>query len=157
MRCGFCGHEYEQAEADVACSACPLNSHCGRIRCPRCGYEDLRPTRLGGWLARLWGAGRAAHAARPRCPRQAATLADLPAGCEGCVVSVCGEACSQEQARRLMAVGVVPGACLRVLRRSPAYVFSVGNSLFAVDAELAAHIRVEPLEGEGDERGPARS
>ena len=44
--------------------------------------------------------------------------------------------------RELMAIGLVPGMEIRLLRRSPAYVFSVGESEFAVDEEMAKAVYV---------------
>lgn len=45
-------------------------------------------------------------------------------------------------ARTLAAIGVLPGVAVVLVQRSPAFVFRVGHAEFAVDAELAAHIRV---------------
>jgi len=45
-------------------------------------------------------------------------------------------------ARKLAALGVLPGVALVLVQRSPAFVFRIGHSEFAVDAELAGHVRV---------------
>lgn len=42
--------------------------------------------------------------------------------------------------QKLMAMGVLPGGKIQLLRRSPAYVFEIGYSQFAVDEEIAADI-----------------
>lgn len=39
MKCGFCGGEFNPAEAETACGSCPLVKGCHLVRCPRCGYE----------------------------------------------------------------------------------------------------------------------
>jgi len=44
--------------------------------------------------------------------------------------------------QKLMAMGVLPGGDMHLLRRSPAYVFEIGYSQFAVDEEIAADIFV---------------
>ncbi len=44
--------------------------------------------------------------------------------------------------RELMAIGLVPGVRVKLLRRSPAYVFSVGESEFAIDEEMARAVYV---------------
>ena len=44
--------------------------------------------------------------------------------------------------RKLMAMGVLPGAPVTLLRRFPPYVFEAGYSQFAVDEEIAADIYV---------------
>lgn len=53
MRCGFCGYEFDEVEAEMACRSCPLAPHCGLLRCPRCGYEMLPEARLVAWVRRL--------------------------------------------------------------------------------------------------------
>ena len=45
-------------------------------------------------------------------------------------------------ARKLAAIGVLPGIEVVLQQRSPAFVFRMGHADFAVDAELAAHVRV---------------
>ena len=47
--------------------------------------------------------------------------------------------------QKLMSLGVLPGNQLRLARTFPAYVFSVGNSEFAVDEDLAREIFVRKL------------
>ena len=46
--------------------------------------------------------------------------------------------------RKLAALGVLPGVAIVLVQRSPAFVFRMGHAEFAVDAELAGHIRVRP-------------
>lgn len=45
-------------------------------------------------------------------------------------------------ARKLAALGVLPGVEVVLVQRAPAFVFRIGHAEFAVDAELAGHIRV---------------
>lgn len=44
--------------------------------------------------------------------------------------------------QKLMAMGVLPGVPIKLLRRFPSYVFEAGYSQFAVDEEIAADIYV---------------
>ena len=53
MKCAFCGHVFDVTDADTACKACPLNSGCHLIRCPRCGYEMPPEAQLTRWLRDL--------------------------------------------------------------------------------------------------------
>jgi hypothetical protein len=53
MKCGFCGYEFDPADAESACAGCPLVGDCHLIRCPRCGYEMPPEAKLVGWLRRL--------------------------------------------------------------------------------------------------------
>lgn len=45
--------------------------------------------------------------------------------------------------RKLMALGILPGAIVAVIRCSPAYVFQLEQSQFTVDREIAEGITVE--------------
>jgi Fe2+ transport system protein FeoA len=71
------------------------------------------------------------------------TLADLAPGQGACVLGLHHPDGGGRHARRLMAMGVLPGTRLRLLRRSPAFVFQLGHSQFAVDADLAKAIMVQ--------------
>lgn len=54
ITCGFCGQPFDPDEQDT-CSACPLHTGCGLVRCPACGFETVDPRRstLAKW-ARRW-------------------------------------------------------------------------------------------------------
>jgi DtxR family Mn-dependent transcriptional regulator len=62
---------------------------------------------------------------------------------------------SPQRLQKVMAMGVLPGVPITLLRRFPSFVFEAGYSQFAVDEEIAADIYVrlahEPAEGEGEE------
>lgn len=53
IKCGFCGLEFDPAQAAAACRSCPLARGCGLVRCPRCGYEMPPEARLVTWLRKL--------------------------------------------------------------------------------------------------------
>jgi DtxR family transcriptional regulator, Mn-dependent transcriptional regulator len=72
-------------------------------------------------------------------------LTTLEPGQRGCVA--CLQNPASAEACKLAAMGVLPGAELRVVQRYPAYVFSLGHAEFAVDEEMAKHVRVHPLGG----------
>jgi DtxR family Mn-dependent transcriptional regulator len=44
--------------------------------------------------------------------------------------------------QKLMAMGVLPGVPVKLVRRSPSFVFEAGHSQFAVDDEIAANVYV---------------
>jgi hypothetical protein len=50
MRCGFCGKEFELDQCGPGCVSCPLQSGCGGIRCPYCGYNNVQEAALIRWL-----------------------------------------------------------------------------------------------------------
>ena len=57
MRCDFCGFEFDptcDASAPDGCSGCPLVNNCGKIVCPRCGYEMLPEAKLVGWARKIF-------------------------------------------------------------------------------------------------------
>ena len=47
-------------------------------------------------------------------------------------------------AAKLASMGILPGTKIRLIRRSPAFVFRIDYAEFAVDRELASLIRVQP-------------
>lgn len=50
--------------------------------------------------------------------------------------------------QKLMAMGILPGAPLRLIQRFPSFVFEAGQSQFAVDEQIADAIYVRLVEGE---------
>ncbi|MCF6095401.1 hypothetical protein L1766_00020 [Thermovorax subterraneus] len=51
MRCDFCGYEFnEEQEGTKGCTGCPMAGHCGKVKCPRCGYEVVKSSGLFKWL-----------------------------------------------------------------------------------------------------------
>lgn len=67
-------------------------------------------------------------------------LAELAPGEEGLIA--CVQSHDQRAFHKLMAMGILPGNTIKLLRRSPAYVFQVGFSQFAVDRDIAEKIHV---------------
>lgn len=47
-------------------------------------------------------------------------------------------------AQKLLALGVAPGAHVKVIQRFPAYVLQIGFTQIAIDHHLARAVRVEP-------------
>lgn len=46
--------------------------------------------------------------------------------------------------QKIIALGALPGAHIKLIQRFPSYVFQIGNSQFAVDKQLAGKIFVRP-------------
>ncbi len=106
---------------------------------------------VGGWRDTVVGRGAAASGrhvaaagAQGGAPRRATSLVEMRVGQSGEVIAV--EAPDQAGYRRLFALGLVPGATLRLIQRFPTYVFVVGRTTIAVDAEMASGILVAPNE-----------
>lgn len=71
------------------------------------------------------------------------SLSDLKAGERGTVS--CLQQPGAQSSWRLAAMGVLPGAELLVVQRYPACIFRIGHAEFAVDQEMAGHVRVHRL------------
>ncbi|OGW91014.1 MAG: hypothetical protein A3D28_01825 [Omnitrophica bacterium RIFCSPHIGHO2_02_FULL_63_14] len=52
----------------------------------------------------------------------------------------------EETLKKIMAMGLLPGTELRLLRRFPAFVFETGETQFVIDRELAGTIFVEGVQ-----------
>lgn len=55
MKCGFCGYEFQEEEADAGCGNCPLSSGCRMLKCPRCNYENPPEPQLVWKIKRIIG------------------------------------------------------------------------------------------------------
>jgi len=73
----------------------------------------------------------------------ATSLCDLQVGERGTVS--CLQQPAAQAAWQLAAMGVLPGAELRVVQRSPACIFRIGHAEFAIDQQMAALVRVHRL------------
>lgn len=101
---------------------------------------------LGPLVGRRWNAECPAGAPVPAPERCAAVdcdsirLTSLGEGEGGRVT--CLEDPGSTEARKLATLGILPGADLVLLQRSPAFVFRTGHTEIALDAGLAARVRV---------------
>lgn len=67
-------------------------------------------------------------------------LAELLPGDQGQIAYI--HSSEQEHLQKLMAMGVLPGVQVRIIRTKPSFVFEAGYSQFAVDEDIAAGIYV---------------
>lgn len=141
MKCPLCGREFDESEA-LHCAGCAVKRTCGHLRCPRCGYEVLpEPPGLKAVRGLL---GRGARRGARRGGTEAGwPLTDLRPG-EGAVV-VGVDLGDPRRVHKLMVLGVIPGAKVRLIQRFPSYVFQVGQTQVAFDRETAATIYIRPL------------
>lgn len=68
------------------------------------------------------------------------SLSQLPAGVRARIYAL-GASKSDIQAK-LLAMGILPGRDIQLMRKFPSFVFQVGNSQFTVDREIAQEIFV---------------
>ena len=67
-------------------------------------------------------------------------LSELKQGTAGRIASL-GKTHTAIQ-EKLIAMGVLPGKDIKLLKKFPSYVFKIGHSQFAVDQEIASAISV---------------
>jgi len=77
---------------------------------------------------------------RASVPRLIAPLSDLQTEQSGHIAYI--QMSNPQHLQKLMAMGVLPGVPVTLLRRSPSFVFEAGYSQFAVDEEIASDIYV---------------
>ncbi len=52
FECGLCGTSF--THGGQVCGACPLNAGCDLVKCPNCGYQFPRSSRIAEWGRRIW-------------------------------------------------------------------------------------------------------
>ncbi|MGD2116034.1 MAG: FeoA family protein [Acidobacteriota bacterium] len=135
VTCPLCGLEFHSG--DTLCEhGCPLRTACGLIRCPACEYEFPETPRSVSWLQKLFG-----RAPRPApCPPSTRTVRDLTTGERAEVTHLAGESSARRNA--LAVFGLVPGSEVELLQRYPSYVIQVGETVIALEADVAESIVV---------------
>ncbi len=84
--------------------------------------------------------GRCCEQARESVARLIAPLRELQAGQGGNIAYI--QLNHSSHVQKLMAMGVLPGAPIKLRQRFPSFVFETGYSQFAVDEEIASDIYV---------------
>ena len=84
--------------------------------------------------------GKCCRQMRESAERLIAPLSDLQPGQRGQIAYI--QMNNPRRLQKLMAMGVLPGVSVKLLRRFPSYVFEAGYSQFAVDEEIASAIYV---------------
>lgn len=84
--------------------------------------------------------GECCRQARDSVPRLIAPLRELEGGEGGHIAYI--QMGNPQHLQKLMAMGVLPGTPIHLLRRSPSFVFRAGYSEFAVDEDIASDIYV---------------
>ncbi|MFP3940986.1 MAG: FeoA family protein [Thermoanaerobaculia bacterium] len=134
VTCPLCGFEFEPT--DTLCEhGCPLRAACGLIRCPGCEYEFPQTPKAVSWLRRLFGRPQGAAA-----PAGMLTVRELAPGERAEVVAVSDLAPGRSNA--LAVFGLVPGSGVRLIQRRPSFVLQVGETVLALEAEVAGSIVV---------------
>ncbi len=142
LTCPLCGFEFERSDS-LCGHGCPLGAACHLARCPMCDYEfPEKPAATAdrvSWLRRLFG--RAAAPPPPPCPGDGLlTVKDLRPGEAAEILGLSGE--NPSRRNNLAVFGVVPGSEVRLLQRYPSFVLRIGETVLALDGEVAGAIVV---------------
>lgn len=150
LSCPLCGFEF--TPVDTLCQhGCPLRSACGLVRCPMCDYEFPETPRAASWLGALLRslfhrAERGSQTAGPRV----LTVRELATGERVEVVHLGDQ--TPDRSNTLTVFGLAPGSEITLVQRHPSYVLQVGETLLALDSEVAGSIVVQrETEAEGTE------
>jgi Fe2+ transport system protein FeoA len=137
LTCPLCGFEFERSDS-LCGHGCPLGAACHLARCPMCDYEfPEKPAAGASWLRRLLGR----PAPPPSCPGEGlATVKDLRPGEAAEILSLAGG--NPSRRNNLAVFGLVPGSEVRLLQRYPSFVLRIGETVLALDGEVAGDIVV---------------
>ncbi len=69
-------------------------------------------------------------------------LNQITKGTRGTIVSIYTD--DERRLRKLLAMGIYPGAQIELLQRFPSFIISVGNTQIALDSDIAAEIKLIP-------------
>lgn len=141
MKCSFCGYEFNEGGLRP-CEACPFKAGCGKVKCPNCGYEMPRESFFRRWYRHRnrWGAGKRRWMEQHGYQRQEMLLAELNSGEQGIVSRIATD--NPAILNKLMALGILPGMPVKMLQKSPSYVFQVGNTRITADGNIVASVLV---------------
>ena len=121
-----------------------------------CRFEHVLHEGIGEAVCTLLGHPTACPHGHPippgECCRRAeavgrkviSRLSDLNPGDHGAIAYVHTE--DAERLQKLVAMGILPGMTVRLVRNFPSFIFNVGNTQYAVDHELASEIYVRLTE-----------
>ncbi len=134
---------FSEAEAKRPCHGCPLGKNCNLTCCPNCGYQT--PTEPS-WLVRLrhrWQRRRGPSADADGQWTATRTLTALKPWQMAEIVKLCPP--DDMTQRRLMALGLLPGVQLTLLRNFPCHLLQIGHAQIALDRKLAETITVRAV------------
>jgi len=116
-----------------------LGAMCNLARCPACEYEFPQQLPSGSWLRRLF---QRQEASVPPMPEEGLlTVKSLGSGEAAEVLCLAGD--SPARRNHLAVFGLVPGSAIRLLQRYPSFVLEIGETVLALDADVAGDIVVK--------------
>lgn len=152
LTCPLCGFEF--APADTACHhGCPLKTACNLTRCPLCEYEFPATPKSVSWLQNLFRRRQRVRRPEPAtaggetCPDRGgrvSTVREMSGGEQAEVMHL--ETGDADRSNALAVFGLTPGSEVTLVQRHPSYVLQVGETLLALDADVADTIVVRRAE-----------
>ena len=55
FQCSLCGARF--THGTLVCGSCPLNAGCEVVKCPSCGFQSPRRSRIVDFARRVFGSG----------------------------------------------------------------------------------------------------
>ena len=145
LTCPLCGFEF--AKGDTVCQhGCPLRTACNLNRCPVCDYEFPDVPQCVSWYENVVRWLRRDHQparADAPCPDRRdsmLTVRELASGERVVVVHLADD--TPVRSNALAVFGLTPGTEVTLVQRHPSFVVQVGETLLALDADVAGSIVV---------------
>jgi len=138
IKCSFCGTEFDENDSVKACAGCPMSKACNKLKCPNCGYEALKEPKLIRLIKGLFSSKRDVQCSSENKKKN---LSQMKSGDTGIIQSIMTN--DSSILKKLMCMGILPGASLSLLQTFPAYVVQVGFTHVAIDKDIASVIIVE--------------
>ena len=137
--CPLCGFEFQRTEA-LCHHGCPLGALCNLARCPACEYEFPEQMPEDSWLRRLFRR-KEAPTVPPMPEAGLLTVKSLATGESVEVLCLGGD--NPSRRNHLAVFGLVPGAQVRLLQRYPSFVIEIGETVLALDEDVAGDVVVK--------------
>jgi Fe2+ transport system protein FeoA len=145
VTCPLCGLEFHAT--DTVCQhGCPLRSACNLTRCPVCDYEFPDLPQCVSWYENVVRWLRRDHEPVRQgapCPDRGdpvLTVRELTSGERAEVVHLADD--TPVRSNALAVFGLTPGTEVTLVQRHPSFVVQVGETLLALDSDVAASIVV---------------
>lgn len=138
LTCPLCGFEFQKSDS-LCHHGCPLGAMCNLNRCPACEYEFPEKPAGNSWLRRLFKRADPPVAGLPE--EGLLSVKGLAAGEVAEILCLAGD--SPDRRNHLAVFGLVPGSEVRLLQRYPSFVVEIGETVLALDADVAGDILVK--------------
>jgi Fe2+ transport system protein FeoA len=132
MRCGLCGLEFDEQSAHAACRGCGFAKGCDLVKCPNCGFEDVREP---VWLKKLFQR-KTNREVDQGVERGNVPLNELEINRKARVSHL--ETQDRSTLHKLIAIGALPQTEITLIQKFPSYVLQIGRSQYCIDRELAS-------------------